>query len=366
MSLEFFLRLLGMAVGGYLGWSVSNALSGSSDLPQYLLPWLLSLVLAGAALGLLITPYVVLPPFRWVRSQIRQLPANLLLAGIIGMILGLIVSALLALPLSMLPGDLGRFLPPVAAIVMVYLGVALMVMREQDIRHALASYLPGGSSAAVPGRGPAASDKVLVDTSAIIDGRIADISQTGFVRGTLVVPQFVLDELRHISDEADPLRRNRGRRGLEILSRIQHEGAIPVEITDVDFDDMREVDAKLVRLARMLRAPIITTDFNLNRVAQLQGIQVLNINELANAVKSVVLAGEELTLRIIQEGRGVDQGVGFLDDGTMVVVEGGRRLISTIQTVVVNRVIQTNAGRMVFALPRTEWTPAQVTSRTER
>lgn len=352
MSLEFFLRLLGMAAGGYLGWSVSDALSSSSDLPQYLLPWLLSLVLAGAALGLLVTPYLVLPPFRWVRVQIRQLPANLLLAGIIGMILGLIVSALLALPLSMLPGDLGRFLPPVAAIIMTYLGIALMVMREQDIRNALAAYLPGGGTAAM--RNTAMTDKIVVDTSSIIDGRVADIAQTGFLRGTLVIPQFVLDELRHISDEADPVRRSRGRRGLDILNGMQHEGTVPIEITDADFDDLREVDAKLIRLARTLRAPILTNDFNLNRVAQLQGIPVLNINELANAVRPVVVSGEELKIEIREPGQRPDQGVGYLPDGTMVVVEGARRLIGTAQCVVVNRIIQTPAGRMVFAYLRGE------------
>ncbi|MCX6022819.1 MAG: PIN domain nuclease, partial [Chloroflexi bacterium] len=235
-------------------------------------------------------------------------------------------------------------------------GVALRVMREHDLRNALASYLPGhtGASAA---RGPGPSDKILVDTSAIIDGRIADISRTGFLRGTLVVPQFVLDELRHVADESDPIRRGRGRRGLDILNRMQREAHIPMEISDVNFEEIREVDAKLVRLARDLHAPIVTNDYNLNRVAELQGIQVLNINELSNAVKFVVIAGEELMVRIIQDGRGPEQGVGFLDDGTMVVVEGGRKYMNMTIPVVVTRVLQTNAGKMVFAVPRPDWNP---------
>jgi uncharacterized protein YacL len=351
VSLEFFLRLVGMVAGGYLGWTVSDTLSGSSEVPRYLLPWLVSLMLAGAALGLLITPYLVLPPFRWVRSQISQLPANHLLAGITGMVLGLIVAALLAFPLSTLPGPFGLYGPFLAAIVMAYLGIALMVLREQDIRLVLTSYFRGNPGLP-PGRSGAFSDKMLVDTSAIIDGRIADISQTGFLRGILVVPQFVLDEMRHIADDGDALKRGRGRRGLELLGRMQQDGIVPIEITDADFSDLREVDAKLVRLARNLRAPVLTNDYNLSRVAQLQGVQVLNINELANAVKPVYQQGEELTVRIVQEGQGPEQGIGFLEDGTMVVVESGRKYVGSLMTVLVSRVIQTNRGRMVFAAPR--------------
>jgi uncharacterized protein YacL len=196
------------------------------------------------------------------------------------------------------------------------------------------------------------SQKLLVDTSAIIDGRIADISEAGFVPGTLVLPRFVLDELRHIADSADALRRNRGRRGLDILNRLQKESPVPIEITDVDFEDVQDVDSKLVRLASIYGCPILTNDFNLNRVAELQGIQILNINQLANAVKSVVLPGEEMTTRIIQEGKESGQGVGFLDDGTMVVVEGGRRHLNEEVEIVVTRVLQTVAGRMIFAQPK--------------
>ncbi|MBI4497052.1 MAG: PIN domain nuclease [Chloroflexi bacterium] len=348
MSVEFFLRLIGMIIFGYLGWLVSEALVGR-NVPQELIPWVISMVLAGAALGLLVTPYLIIAPFRWVRGELKQIPANTLLAGTIGLIIGLIIAALVSLPMSLLPGNFGKFLPLVTAVMLSYLGIAIMVMREHDLRQAFASYFPSGAVLAPRNEG---GEKIVLDTSAIIDGRIADISQTGFVRGTLVLPRFVLDELRHIADSPDPLRRNRGRRGLEMLNKLQKESDVPIEINDIDFDDVHEVDAKLIKLARSTRSPIITNDFNLNRVAELQGVRVLNINALANAVKSVVLPGEEMAVRIIQEGKEAGQGVGFLDDGTMVVVEGGRRYLNQIISIIVTRVLQTVAGRMIFAQPK--------------
>ena len=348
MSLEFFFRLTGMVLFGYLGWLVSDFLAGQA-IPREFVPWITSVVLAGAGMGLLIMPKLTIAPFRWVRGQLRQIPANALLAGTVGLIIALIVSALVALPLSMLPGNFGKFLPLVIAVVLSYIGIAMMVLRENDLWQAIGSYLPLG---AVAGSRNGASDKILVDTSAIIDGRIADISQTGFLRGTLVIPRFILDELRHIADSSDTLRRNRGRRGLEMLNRLQKESDVPIEISDIDFDDVHEVDAKLVRLARTLHGPIITNDFNLNRVAELQGVQALNINALANAVKSVVLPGEEMAVHVIQEGKEAGQGVGFLDDGTMVVVEGGRRYLNQAVHINVTRVLQTVAGRMIFAQPK--------------
>jgi uncharacterized protein YacL len=193
---------------------------------------------------------------------------------------------------------------------------------------------------------------IVVDTSAIIDGRIAEIVESGFIYGTLVIPRFVLDELQHIADSSDTLRRNRGRRGLEILARMQKEPGTPVEIVEDDVPEVAEVDAKLVALARARSRVILTNDFNLNRVAELQGVRVMNINSLANAVKPAVLPGEELRVRVIQEGKEAGQGVGFLDDGTMIVVEGGARHIDRDLDVSVTRVLQTVAGRMIFAQPR--------------
>ena len=194
-------------------------------------------------------------------------------------------------------------------------------------------------------------ETLLLDTSVIIDGRIADVAHTGFIRSTMLVPRFVLAELQYIADSADSLRRNRGRRGLEMLNRMQKDSPVPVKIIDLDVDGVRQVDAKLVQLARQLNSPIVTNDYNLNRVAGLQGVQVLNINELSNAVKSIVLPGEPMIVHVIQEGKEANQGIAYLDDGTMVVIENGRRFIDTDLEVLVTKVLQTNAGRMIFAAP---------------
>ena len=228
-----------------------------------------------------------------------------------------------------------------------------MVMRRREIFDVVG---PAWSNLSLPsgnGRSTRRGEYVLLDTSAVIDGRIADISQTGFIGGTMLLPRFVLDELQHIADSPDALRRNRGRRGLDMLNKLQKESLVPIQISEVDIEGVSEVDSKLVKLARQLHAPIVTTDFNLNRVAALQGVQVMNINELANAVKSVVLPGEEMTVRIMQDGKEAGQGVGYLDDGTMVVVEAGRKYMGSEIEVTVTRVLQTVAGRMIFAHPRT-------------
>jgi uncharacterized protein YacL len=190
---------------------------------------------------------------------------------------------------------------------------------------------------------------ILLDTSVIIDGRIADICRTGFIQGELVVPLFVLNELQHVADSADALRRNRGRRGLEILRQLQEESPVPVRLTDADMPSVREVDDKLIALGKELEAFILTNDYNLNRVAELQSVTVLNVNELANAVKTVLLPGESFAIHVLQEGKEQNQGVGYLDDGTMVVVEDGAVCIGSTVEVTVSKVLQTAAGRMIFA-----------------
>jgi len=193
----------------------------------------------------------------------------------------------------------------------------------------------------------------ILDTSVIIDGRIADICETGFIEGTLIIPNFVLEELQHIADSSDNLKRNRGRRGLDILNRIQRDLGIKVEIYDASsIGDGADVDTKLVLLAKALRGKIVTNDFNLNKVAELQGIAVLNVNELANAVKPVVLPGEEMEVHLIKDGKESGQGIGYLDDGTMIVVDGGKRHIGETIDVSVTSVLQTAAGRMIFAKPK--------------
>lgn len=350
MSADFIFRLLGAAILGVVGYQLGDFVA--STVPERTLERqqvVFSVAFAGVAFGLLLTPYLTLRPFLWIRSEIRRLPANVLVAGTVGLVIGLVIAVLLAFPISLLPGQLGNWLPLAVAVFCGYAGVAVMVMRQQEMMRAVGSFLPSGASVSANG-----ANLLIVDTSTIIDGRIADITQTGFIQGTLIIPRFVLDELRHIADSPEMLRRNRGRRGLEMLNKLQKDAQVPVEVSDVDFEDTIEVDVKLVQLAKMLHAPIITNDFNLNRVAELQGVRALNINELANAVKSVVLPGEEMHVRIIQEGKEIGQGVAFLDDGTMVVVEGGKRHIGQQMTVVVTRVLQTVAGRMIFAQPRTD------------
>ena len=270
----------------------------------------------------------------------------------VGLILGLIISVLLVPALSLLPGPADWIAPIAAAVVAGGIGAVLFASRADDLSSLLRV---GGVKNGYNGshaKSWSNGQRFVVDTSAIIDGRIADISEAGFIQGSLVLPRFVLDELRHIADSSEALRRNRGRRGLDILNRLQRESPVPIEITDHDFEDIQEVDSKLVKMASLYGCPIITNDFNLNRVAELEGVRVLNINQLTNAVKSVVLPGEEMAIRVIQEGKEVGQGVGFLDDGTMVVVEGGRRRINDEIEIVVTRVLQTAAGRMIFAQPK--------------
>ncbi len=346
MSIEFFFRLVGMVVMAILGWQVGITLSGGSAEAE--LRYVLVLSLAGAALGLLLTPWVTTRPFRAVRRQLRQLPAQQLVAATFGLIVGLIIAALLAFPLSLLPPPFGRVLPFLGALFFAYLGSAVMVMRQKDIFAVFSGHwLARDRREGILADG----HPILLDTSVLIDGRIADIAQTGFISGELLVPRFVLNELQYIADSPDRLRRNRGRRGIEVLRILQEDAPIPVRITDMDVEGTRQVDDKLILLAKRLHCPIMTNDYNLNQVATLQGVQVMNINELANAVRAIYLPGETLEIEVIQEGKEVGQGVGYLDDGTMVVVERGREYIGTTIPVIVTKVLQTAAGRMIFARP---------------
>jgi uncharacterized protein YacL len=269
-------------------------------------------------------------------------------AAVIGLLVGLLIALLLGLPLAVLPQPFGTYLPVGVSICFGLGMLGLTVAKREDLVAAAeaAGFL---RRADAPDQARSGETEVVVDTSAIIDGRIADIADSGFLYHRLIVPRFVLDELQRIADSSDTQRRARGRRGLEILARLQKEGPTPVEIVGDDPDDAGEVDAKLVSLARTRGAAILTNDFNLNRVADLQSIRVLNINSLANALKPALLPGDELRIKVITEGKEAGQGVGYLDDGTMVVVEGGARLVGHELDVAVTRVLQTVMGRMVFA-----------------
>jgi uncharacterized protein YacL len=345
MSVEFVFRLIGMVAIAVASFRLGLYLGGSWDNVRAIS----ALTLAGAALGLIITPWLTTRPFEWIRSRIRRMPASQLIAATIGLIIGLAVAALLTPALSNLPTPFGNVFPFVASVVFGYLGMAVMVMRQQDIFLVGSRLMRDGGFRSSKSR---KGEVVLLDTSVIIDGRIADISRTGFIGETMLVPRFVLNELQHIADSSDPLRRNRGRRGLDMLNKLQKESVVPIRISDIDIDEVREVDDKLVMLSKQLHCPILTNDYNLNRVAELQGVLVLNINELANAVKAIFLPGETMQVHIIQEGKEVGQGVGYLDDGTMVVVENGKRYINQTTEVMVTKVLQTTAGRMIFAQPQ--------------
>lgn len=357
MSADFIFRILGMigfAIGGaFWGKSLGeaanlHATAATMTVDQY--TFVIGSV--GALVGLILTPYVTTRPIKAIRKILTTVSAQSLLSALIGLVSGLIVAALLSFPISLLPAPFGKIIPFIGVIVFGYVGVALFVMRQTDIFAIFTSLRSGSSSSAREGGASwAESRNILLDTSVIIDGRIADITRTGFLPGTLVIPRFVLNELQYIADSPDSMRRQRGRRGMEVLSALQKEPTMPVRISDIDVEGMREVDDKLVVLARQMRCPILTNDYNLNRVAELQGVTVLNINELANAVKSVLLPGEIMNVRVIQEGREAGQGVAYLDDGTMVVVENGREYLDQEISIMVTKVLQTAAGRMIFGRP---------------
>jgi uncharacterized protein YacL len=262
--------------------------------------------------------------------------------GFVGAILGLVIGSLLGYVLLRLDG--GIFLFILINTLFAYLGyiIGLAWGKEMGSLPLFRQKTRDGESTRTK----------ILDTSVIIDGRIADICDAGFIEGTLIAPQFILNELQHIADSSDPLKRARGRRGLDILNKLQKNPNVKIEITEMDFPKIKEVDSKLIALARETSADILTNDFNLNKIAQIQGVNVLNINQLANAVKPIVLPGESMTVTIARQGKERGQGVAYLDDGTMVVVEQGESLLNQNTDVVVTSILQTPAGRMIFAAPK--------------
>jgi uncharacterized protein YacL len=291
----------------------------------------------GMAIGGLAALFMILLEF-----GLRKVSVSGLSSAVFGLILGLIMAKLVgdAFSLAAMDADTLSRIRVGLTLIFCYLGM-VMALRGKDEFNIIIPYVRLR-------RQDQGSDIILLDTSAIIDGRIVDICKTRFLGGRLVIPKFVLRELQQIADSTDPIKRQRGRRGLEILNNIQKEPGLDISINEEDFADMTEVDAKLVRLAKLMDAKILTVDFNLNRVASIQGIKVLNINELSNALKPVVFPGEEMRLKLIKEGKEHNQAIGYLDDGTMVVVEDARRLIGQDVKVSVTSVLQTQAGRMIF------------------
>lgn len=277
-----------------------------------------------------------------VESRLRRVSFGSVLGGLVGLGMGLVFAVLLLFPLrSIITDENWGIASFVLTAVLGYGGLFVGLQRGKNLTIPAIMRLFKGQELE--------QDIKILDTSVIIDGRIADVIEAGFLEGTFIIAQFILQELQYIADSPDPMRRAKGRRGLDILHRIQKMANIKVRIVEEDFPKIKEVDAKLISLARLMNGKIITNDFNLNKVAQLQGVPVLNINELANVLKPVVLPGEVLNLFIVKEGKEHNQGVAYLDDGTMVVVENARRLIGKTADLVVTSVLQTTAGRMIFA-----------------
>jgi uncharacterized protein YacL len=310
-------------------------------------------LVAWFVIGFSILPYVTVVPARALIRRVLALSTGEFVSAIAGLVIGLLIGLLLALPMANLPEPY-RWILPLGTVIVTGLGMMGLTVAK---RHDLAEWLRSAGLVRTPSR-PVETDVEIqgpvtyVDTSALIDGRITDVVSSGFLYGTMVVPRFVVDELQGIADHREQARRVRGRRGLEVLSVLQKDPRVAVELSDEDPHNLDSVDAKLIELAHRRSAGIITNDYNLNRVAQLHDVRVLNMNQLANAVKPAFLPGDPLKVKVIQQGKEPGQGLAYLDDGTMIVVEGGGEMIEREVDVTVVRVLQTVAGRMVFAQPR--------------
>lgn len=346
MSADFISRLIGTIVFALVGARLGAAIPpAGTGLPDYLNVPILALV--GVLIGLVLTPWLTVRPWRFIRQTVNEMSVDVLLTSIVGLAAGALVGLLLAYPLSLLEPPLGRLLPATMSVLAGYLGLTIFNVRSREILALL-----GDRAGALPGRAFSSGERqILMDTSVLIDGRIVDIAKTGFLGGTLIVPRFVINELHQVADSSDPLRRNRGRHGLAKLNELQRDASVPFKITEDDVPTIAEVDDKLVALAVQMKATVLTNDYPLNRIAETQGVTVLNVNALSNAVRSIYLPGDTLPIRIIQEGREADQGIGYLEDGTMVVVEGGKAFMDRTINVSVTKFINKDTGRMFFATP---------------
>ena len=348
-------RLVGALVGLLGGVFYALYLISSIDQLNARLPATVTLAAAcliGFLVGGIAGPSLSVEPFLWVEDTLAEAPPAELVGGLIGLLLALIVSALVGVPLQRLPSGVGLLVTVAFTIVAVYVGVGAGAGRRRDLE-ALTARLTGVRDQARHDDGldvvPPVGTPAVVDTSVLIDGRVLDVARTGFLPAVLLLPGFVLEELQRIADAGDPLRRAKGRRGLATVEGLQALGQPRCEVVDIDFPGVPEVDSRLIRLARARGAAVMTNDFMLNRLAQIEGLRVLNLNDLALALKPIVSAGETMQVTIVKEGKELHQGVGYLDDGTMVVVENGRSQLDQTVTATVTSVIQTPAGRMIFA-----------------
>ncbi len=351
VSLNFLVRIAGMLALAYLGWAIGHSLSDPH--PDELQMFATQLLfLAGAGLGLLVTPNLTIAPIEDLLRRSRSIPlSDLFLIGA-GVMIGLIFAVLLTVPMSFLPEPINRYLPAVTAALLAYIGGTVFSIRKHDIIEGLrhwgrATPTPPLTLDAREAKPP--TRRLILDTSAIIDGRIATVVHTGFLEGTLIVPGFVLAELQQLADSSDDLRRAKGRRGLELLNNMQKDSPLSIEVVNIEVSGATKVDDKLVAMARQYSCPIITNDFNLNRVAGLQGVKVLSLNQLSESVRPPVIQDQRLHVIIRNEGNARQQGVGYLEDGTPVIIEDARHLIGQSVEVIVTRLHQTQTGRLVFA-----------------
>ncbi|HEY7926025.1 MAG: PIN/TRAM domain-containing protein [Candidatus Dormibacteria bacterium] len=320
--------------------------------------------IVGAAALALAAPMLTIAPYLWLETLLDEAPAGQIMGALAGVISGLLIAALVAVLLGPLPFYTGTVVSLVLAVALVQVGARVGTRR----RDAFATALRSGSAAPAiahlsVGEAPLDGPPVVVDTSALIDGRIVDVAKAGFLPGRLLIAGFVLEELQRVADSGDPMRRARGRRGLTVLEELRRRQDVVCEVIDLNFPDVAEVDARLIKLAVAHSAALLTSDHNLNRIARIAGVRVLNLNDLANALKPILAAGEEISIAIVREGKELQQGVGYLDDGTMVVVENARgRLGGTVRATVTS-VLQTTSGRMIFA---TTEAPDSAVARTVR
>ncbi|QQK81801.1 PIN/TRAM domain-containing protein [Salicibibacter cibi] len=365
--LKRMVQVFFVVIGGALGFIFMSEII--SSLNMQLPAWLMNEYVGGsvgALLFFILSMWVADPIVRVlsvVEEAIIKAPITNVLFGTIGLMFGLIVAFLIGLPLGEIQIPvISQVVPIFMTIILGYYGFRIGSQKRDEIVALAGGLGRSGNKERKKGDGRAGLNEneserpsvpiKIFDTSVIIDGRISDVCRTRFLEGTIVIPKFVLDELQHIADSSDALKRNRGRRGLDILNQIQKESSVEVKIEDIDFEDVDAVDSKLVKLAQKTNGVVVTNDFNLNKVCDLQGVGVLNINDLANAVKPVVLPGEEMSVQVIKDGKEEGQGVGYLDDGTMIVIEDGRSYIGRQLDVIVTSVLQTSAGRMIFAKPK--------------
>lgn len=343
---DFLSRIAGLFIFTFIGARLGIEAAPALALPADATSLIFGLV--GALSGLILTPWITVRPIRLINTSIKEVPVDTFLMTTLGLFAGLLAGLLLAYPLSLLPQPFDEIIPAVVSIATTYLGVTIFRLRARELWDVM-----GGGFSSKRGRASImqSTRQLLLDTSVLIDGRIVEVAKTGFLGGTLLIPRFVMAELHQVADSPDPLRRNRGRRGLIKVNELQRNDITPVKVIEDDIEEINEVDDKLVALAIQIDAYLITNDFALGKVAEGQGVTVLNMNLLANSVRAAYIPGETFPLRIIQEGKELGQGVGYLEDGTMVVVENGRNYVDRTIKVTVTKLLNSPAGRMIFALP---------------